>query len=85
MNPPISVILLVSFLKHWRRSLVRMKYLSFHREKILSLCCHSKPFLMLEFSQSKSSSAPTSEEICNDKICFCEIWRHTMQRWKLNI
>ena len=67
MNPPISVILLVSFLKHCRRSLVRIKYLSFHREKSLSLCCHKRPFLILEFSGSKTSSATASEEICKDK------------------
>ena len=88
MKPPISVILLVSFLKHCRRSLVRMKYLSFHREKSLSLCCHSNPFFMLEFSPSKTSSAPTSEEICNNKIEF-EIKfvcvSYTIGRWKLNI
>ena len=67
MNPPISVILLVSFLKHWSKSFVRIKYLSFHREKSLSRCCHSNPFLMLVLSCSKTSSAPLSEEICNNK------------------
>ena len=88
MKPPISVILLVSFLKHCSRSLVRMKYLSFQREKSLSLCCQSNPFLILEVSPSQTSSAPTSEEICNNKILF-EIKfvfvRYTMQQWEINV
>jgi len=35
INPPMSVIFEVSFLKHWRKSFVKMKYRSFHlKEKI---------------------------------------------------
>jgi hypothetical protein len=30
----MSVILEVSFLKHWRKSFVKMKYLSFHLKQI---------------------------------------------------
>ncbi len=48
MNPPISVILEVPLLKHWRYSLVRMKNLSFHLEKILSRCCHRRPLRMAD-------------------------------------
>ena len=59
MNSPISVILLVPFLKHCTRSLVRMKYLSFHRENNLSLCCQSRPFFRVG-----SASPKTSGEAC---------------------
>lgn len=45
MNPPISVMRDEPFLKQWRYSLVRMKYLSFHLENNLSLCCQRSPFL----------------------------------------
>lgn len=47
MNPPISVMCELPFLKHCRLSLVRMKNLSFHRENILSRCCHKTPFRRL--------------------------------------